>query len=387
MDQRTIEILFALLASAIRGTKLTTGEKEKYSVEMLPDLVKISAKHDVAHLLVVGLKQNGLLSKENVDCEKYILTAVYRYEQLKYEYDNLCDALEKAQIPFIPLKGAIIRDYYPEAWMRTSCDVDILVHKEDLDAAVAYLTENLQYTEKGRATHDVSLFSTMGVHVELHFDLVEEGRANNAIGVLSSVWENVSLHKDSKYWCEMSDAFFYFYHVAHMAKHFESGGCGIRPFIDMWLLDRVDGVDISARDGMLSDGGLLEFANVSRNLSEVWLNGRPHDDTSLRMQNFLLYGGVYGSTDNRIAIQQKKKGGRLGYILHRIFIPYEKLKRYYPVLEKRRWLTPVMQVRRWFMLLDPDVAKRSKRERAINGNLDKSKADEMNEFLSCIGLD
>ncbi len=386
MDQRTIQILFALLRSAICGMKLTEEERSYYSPELLSDLLKISSKHDLAHLLVFGLKRNELISKENSDIEKCILKAVYRYERLRYEYENLCTALEKAQIPFLPLKGAVIRNYYPEPWMRTSCDIDILVHSEDLEKAVSYLVRNQHYIEKERATHDVSLFSQAGIHVEIHFDLVEEGRAKNAIDVLQSVWESAALHENSAYWYEMTDAYFYFYHIAHMAKHFENGGCGIRPFIDLWILDHMKDVDISARDELLSQGGLLKFANASRALSEVWFDGKKPDERSLQMQEFLLHGGVYGSTDNRVALQQKKKGGRMGYVLSRIFIPYAKLKRYYPVLEKHRWLMPLMQIRRWFMLLNPDVAKMAKREMAINGNLAKTKTDEMNSFLDDIGL-
>ena len=386
MDQRTIQILFALLRSAICGTKLTEEERNDYSPEMLKNLLQLSVKHDVVHLLAWGLKQNELVDKENADIEKCILKAFYRYEQLKYEYGNLCDALEKAHIPFIPLKGSVIRKHYPEEWMRTSCDIDVLVHREDLESAITYLSEKLQYVEKERATHDVSLFSPMGVHVELHFDLVEEGRANNAIGVLRSVWENVELRENSEYWYEMSDSFFYFYHMAHMAKHFQNGGCGIRPFIDLWVLDRMKGVDKAARDDLLSKGGLLKFTEVSRALSRVWLGGEKADELCFQMQEFLLHGGVYGSTDNRVALQQKKKGGRFGYILSRVFIPYDKLKRYYPVLEKHRWLMPFMQVRRWFMLLRPSVAKMAKQELAVNKSIDGSKADNMNTFLDDIGL-
>lgn len=386
MDQRTIQILFALLRSAICGTKLTEEERNNYSPDLLQDLLKISSKHDVVHLLVFGLKQNELISKENSDIEKCILKAVYRYERLRYEYENLCEALEKAQIPFLPLKGSVIRKYYPEAWMRTSCDIDVLVHREDLENAISYLVSHQNYVEKERATHDVSLFSQTGIHVEIHFDLVEEGRAKNAIDVLQSVWENATLHENSEYWYEMTDAYFYFYHIAHMAKHFENGGCGIRPFIDLWILDHMKDVDISARNELLSQGGLLKFTNASRTLSEVWFGGKEPDELPLQMQEFLLHGGVYGSTDNRVALQQKKKGGRIGYVLSRIFIPYAKLKRYYPVLEKHRWLMPFMQIRRWFMLLNPDVAKMAKREMAINGNLAKTKTDEMNSFLDDIGL-
>ena len=291
MDQRTIQILFALLRSAICGTKLTEEERNNYSPDLLQDLLKISSKHDVVHLLVFGLKRNELISKENSDIEKCILKAVYRYERLRYEYENLCEALEKAQIPFLPLKGSVIRKYYPEAWMRTSCDIDVLVHREDLENTISYLVSHQNYVEKERATHDVSMFTQTGIHVEIHFDLVEEGRAKNAIDVLQSVWENATLHENSEYWYEMTDAYFYFYHIAHMAKHFENGGCGIRPFIDLWILDHMKDIDQSACDVLLSQGGLLKFTNASRKLSEVWFGGTEPDELSLQMQEFLLHGG------------------------------------------------------------------------------------------------
>ena len=386
MDQRTIQILFALLRSAIRGTKLTKSERESYSSDMLQDLLKMSAKHDVIHLLALGLKQNELISEDNAEIEKYILKAVYRYERLHYEYDILSDALEKAQIPFLPLKGSVLRQYYPELWMRTSCDIDVLVHQNDLETAIAYLSKNHNYVEKERATHDVSLFTQIGVHVELHFDLVEEGRAKSAIDVLKHVWENVSIHKGYKYWYDMTDEYFYFYHIAHMAKHFETGGCGIRPFIDLWILDHMDDVDIVTRDALLSQGSLLKFTTVARELSEVWFGDKEADELTLQMQEFILHGGVYGSTDNRVAIQQKKQGGRFGYVLSRVFVPYAKLKRYYPVLEKHPWLMPIMQIRRWFMLLNPDVARMAKKEMAVNKKIERTEANEMNGFLENIGL-
>ncbi|MBR6794856.1 MAG: hypothetical protein IKM52_01960, partial [Clostridia bacterium] len=72
--------------------------------------------------------------------------------------------------------------------------------------------------------------------------------------------------------------------------------------------------------------------------------------------------------------------------LSRIFVPYDNLKRYYPILEKHAWLTPIMQIRRWFMLLQPSVAKMAKRELQTNYSIDKAKAEEMNFFLDSIGL-
>lgn len=383
---QTTQILFALLRGAVRGTKLSEEEKGTFSRELMPALWNTAKKHDLDHLLAYGLKKNGLLTKEDADAEKSLFKAIYRYEQIRYEYTLLCKALEEAQIPFLPLKGSILRGYYPEGWMRTSCDIDVLVSKEKLEEAIAYLTEHLKYEEKERATHDVSLFSPRGIHVELHFDLVEEGRAMGAIGVLQKVWEGASPKEGTVYFHEMSDPFFYFYHIAHMAKHFETGGCGIRPFIDLWILDRLEHADKAARDALLEEGGLKKFADNARALSRVWMEGEKPTEPLLQLQSYLLHGGVYGSTDNRVALNQTKKGGRFGYLLSRIFIPFARLKRWYPILEKYPWLMPFMQVRRWFMLLRPDVAAMAKRELTTNGSLDKSKADNMKAFLDEIGL-
>ena len=386
MEKQTVKLMFALLRSAVFDNNLTDGEREMYSEEKLPELLALSKSHDLSHLLAYSLKKNGLSAGANGGADRAIFTAAYRYERLKYDYDQLCAVLEAEKIPFIPLKGSVLRDLYPEPWMRTSCDIDILVHSEDLERGIACLVRALQYEEKERESHDVSLFSPGGTHLELHFDLVEEGSARGANDVLNSVWNNVFLHEQKEYWYEMTDAFFYFYHIAHMAKHFEVGGCGIRPLIDLRILDHMENADHEGREKLLEQADLVIFTQAARRLSEVWFGGAESDPISESMEHFILHGGVYGTIDNRVALQQQKTGGRFGYLFSRIFMPYIRLKRYYPVLEKHRWLTPVMQVRRWFRLLRPDVRRRAKGELNANGDVERSRAEEMQIFLENIGL-
>lgn len=380
------------------------GQKEKIvlpevSARFLAAMYQLSKAHDVAHLVGDALNKSGVFENLPADLdeneraaiakikEKFdeqIFTAVYRYETINYELEQICKTLEEAEIPFILLKGSVIRKYYPEPWMRTSCDIDILVKKEDLDKASLCLTNNLQYLKEERATHDISFFSTNGVHIELHFDLVEEGRAKNANKILSGVWEQVVLSKGSNYCYEMHDAFFYFYHIAHMAKHLESGGCGVRPFIDLLILDNMDLADNNERNELLSKGALLQFANASRKLSKVWFIGDASDDISGQMQEFVLQGGSYGSVDNRVAA--KKKHGKIRYLLSRIFIPWAKLKRYYPILEIAPILMPIMQIRRWFMLLNPNVRKMVKMELSANKNIQNTQLKDTQTLLKNIGL-
>lgn len=386
MFQRTNQILFALLRSVICNKNLTDTELSCYSSELLPELLKISSKHDIAHLLVLGLKKNSLISKENMGLEQYITKAIYRYEQIKYEQERIYSALEKSQIPFLPLKGTVIRKYYPESWMRTSCDIDILVHEEDAEKAVAVLIEKYGYIYHRRTSHDLALFTPNKIHVELHYDLVEDGVANESSEVLKNVWNTAVVRAGFDFLYDMPDEIYYFYHIAHMAKHFAIGGCGIRPFIDLWILDNIKEKNEQKRNEILNQGKLLKFAQEAGNLSKVWFDGVQYNEISRQMEYFILKGGVYGSIENRIMFQQQKKGGRIKYLMSKIFIPYEELQYHYPILQKHRWLTPIMEIRRWFKLISVRHAKATIGKVKYNQNISGEKNSSVEQFLSNIGL-
>lgn len=387
MGENTTYILFLILRSVFHGNQMSDDDKQLVTGDLLIDVIKQASKHDIVHLVALGILNNGLADEEmETQLQQIAYRAVYRCEKMNYELKQVCEALEKAEIPFIPLKGSVIRKYYPEPWMRTSCDIDILVHEKSLKTAVSYLVENLKYTEHGQSSHDVSLFSSSGVHLELHYDLVEEGWANSSNAILQNVWDYVSPRHEYQYWCEMSDEMFYFYHIAHMAKHLQQGGCGIRTFIDLWILDNLPTVDTLKRKGLLKSGGLLQFAQTASKLAAVWLNNIPSNSVCEKMQSYILGGGAYGTNENRIMVQQQKKGGKIKYALSKIVIPYDTIKFHYPILQKYRWLTPFMQVRRWFKLIFCGHAKRSIRELSYNSNISRSQADEMKIFLDEIGL-
>ncbi len=386
MNEESVKLLFALLRSAISGDPLQENEKAVFSDDILPELLSLSKKHDVAHLLILGLDINGLRSDGQTEIGHTLIKAVYRYEQLNFEYQNVCSALQTAQIPFIPLKGSVLRNYYPKPWMRTSCDIDILLHESDVEKAAAFLVENRGYFRKGRSPHDISLFSPAKKHIELHYDLVEDGLINQSAQVLQSVWETSTASEQNKLCYEMTDEMFYFYHIAHMAKHFEFGGCGIRPFIDLWILDQLETADQSKRDALLQRGDLMRFAEAARLLSRVWFSGAEHTEITKQMERYILRGGVYGTNENRIAVQQQKKGGRLQYAASKFFIPYDIIKYHYPILLKHRWLTPVMEVRRWCKLAFCGHAKRSLRELRQNHNVSNLEAENIQAFLRNVGL-
>lgn len=376
-----------------------SGDSEQNNKIVLPDtsarflsaLYGVSKQHDIAHLVGDALIKNALIENDDVKShfQNQTVMAVYRYENLNYELGRICEILEKSEIPFIPLKGAVIRQFYPEPWMRTSCDIDILVHEEDLDRATFVLKEKLGYTyeRKEKGSHDIQMYSPSGFHLELHYTLIEEGRLSKADKILSKIWDYTKDRKGS-FQKRFSDEAFYFYHIAHMAKHFVDGGCGIKPFVDLWILNHSKEIlfEKEKRNELLLKGGLLKFAKEAKTLSEVWIEGVEHTETTKRMEKYVLQGGVYGTTQNRVVVQQAKSGSKFKYTISRIWLPYDTLKFLYPVLQKHKWLFPFCQVRRWFRLLFKGGFKRSVNELSISGSVTKEQRKEISSFLSELGL-
>ena len=156
---------------------------------------------------------------------------------IEREQQTIYKLFEDNAIEFIPLKGAVIRQYYPEPYMRTSCDIDILVHEEDLERAKNALVSALNYKSSEKISfHDISLFSLGGIHLELHYNLKE--KRQNLDELLGKVWDYAVNTKEGKYFKLQSPEFYIFYHIAHMANHFLRGGCGIRTFIDLYFIEK-----------------------------------------------------------------------------------------------------------------------------------------------------
>lgn len=388
MNQETIRILFLLLRSAICDIELSDKDKKLLSDTVCSELYSVAQQHDIAHLIGFAINKDKIdVSTEyRQGFTKKMMQAIYRYERLNSEFERICKALEEAQVPFIPLKGSVLRNFYPTPWMRTSCDTDILIRKESIEKASGYLVEHCKYKCERLGSHDVSMFSSLGNHLELHYDLVEEGRANNSSEILQKVWDTALLKPGTNYQYELPDEMFYFYHIAHMAKHFMIGGCGIRPFLDIWILNHKMPHNKDKRRALLKAGGILDFGTHANTLSEIWLGDAEYTNTAHQMENYIITGGVYGTTSNQISVQQIAKGGKANYVLSRLWLPYNVLRFHYPSLDGKPALLPLYEMRRWCKLLFGGRAKRSMGELKFNYDITQEEQKIVKEMLSNLGL-
>ena len=130
------KLLFAMLRSVICGFRVDEQMKDACTPELLQETFELARMHDLGHLVGQAAADWKLPEWETVTvAKKTAMQALYRYMRLEQTLQQLCMLLEEAKIPFIPLKGSVLRNEYPQPWMRTSCDIDILVREEDLERA------------------------------------------------------------------------------------------------------------------------------------------------------------------------------------------------------------------------------------------------------------
>ena len=128
------------------------------------------------------------------DPEKYrIFQADYRAAAmqdlpLRLAMERLAGIFEKAGVRFAPIKGADIAvNYYPDPALRIRCDLDVLVHPDDIETA-----ERLARADGWRQLavyeHEFHrpVLVRQNVHLELHFNLPQIGDEH-----IGYIWEQL----------------------------------------------------------------------------------------------------------------------------------------------------------------------------------------------------
>ena len=382
----TVEIMIGAIRARICGEEYIIDKS--ISAEQLNRLYILSKQQDMAHIVAEELSRQGLLGDDEISAKfkKQQMLAVFRYERINYELQEICRVLEAAKISHIPLKGSVIRQYYPEPWMRTSADIDILINEEDSERAIEAIVSELQYQLGKKNIYDYTMTSPSGVHLELHFKAFEKGHAVNANDILGDIWQYAYLKNGYSYHYCISDELFYFYHIAHMAKHFEYGGCGVRFYLDLWLLNHRCEFDREKREALLQKGGLLTFAQVAEKLADIWFSGGEHNEQTLRMQAHVINNGIYGSKENNLAWSQITKGGKNQHAKDLIFLPYENMVKKYPSLKKHKILLPFYHIRRWCSIVFEGRGKASVKLLKTNSDVAKTRKDSVEKLLKDLEL-
>ena len=382
----TTDLFISLIKNCIVDTNDGDSDYQLLSEEQLKSILKLAKDHSLLPIIATELDKFSSNYSDGIkeELRNAQFSSLYSHEKLVYELESICDVFEKEKIPYIKLKGSRIKLFYPEPWMRTSGDLDILVREEDIPRAIDALVSQLNYRKDKDNYHDIPLYAPSGILLELHFSIKEH--MDNMDKVLIQVWDNSYRSSTDSFEYLQSNEFFIFHQIAHMAYHFVSGGCGIRPFIDVYLLRKKLEFDDAKVREFCRQAELETFYDCVLKVIEVWFGDRESDELTDMLSEFIFDGGTFGNQMNQLAVKENQSGNHFRYICSRIFVPYDHLVVNYPNLKKHKWLMPFYEVKRWTTIMDSKIRKKSMNEIKTSGTMDSKYVQTVGKLLDELDL-
>ena len=89
----------------------------------LEELFKAADNHMLTSITAMGLESAGV---NNYNFNQALGNAVRKNGTLDIEKSRLFQKLEENGIWYMPLKGSVMKDYYPKYGMRQMSDIDVL---------------------------------------------------------------------------------------------------------------------------------------------------------------------------------------------------------------------------------------------------------------------
>lgn len=274
---------------------------------------------------------------ESKDLDKIHKTAIYKLAFQEEEFILIKKSLSSQNIPFLSLKGPLIRKLYPSPEMRTMADLDIIVPKKDLKRIKSLMaTLGYEMAHQG-GNHDV-YHKEPFMNVEMHRNMIDESYELSKYYI--NIWDKVIPKEDGSTEQILSNEDTYLFIVAHSAKHYGAGGTGVRSVCDTYFyLKCFNNLDQSYIQTELSKLHLTQYEHHLRNLAFGWFDKEPLEKEDIIMGDYLLHSGVYGVQRNSVisalALESQIESLRyrkIKYLWKRAFPPFKNMKSIFPIL-------------------------------------------------------
>lgn len=380
----TYQYMIYLLACGINNI---SPEKEKLKDLDVLELYSASVSHQLDALTGKTLQKTGIaLPKEWSDG---IAKAVRKTILFDAERAKLFSFMEQKGIWYLPLKGIVLKDFYPAIGMRQMSDNDILYDGDFCEDVQEYMvSQGYSARSVGLGHHDVYKKEPI-YNFELHRSLYSKAHQEGWMEYYCNVKERLVLSAGTSYGYHFKDEDFYVHMVSHAYKHYTGSGTGLRTLLDFYVYLKVkeQTLDFDYIERECTTLECVEFERLNRKLCrKVFSEGIIESGETLwtelekeegELLEFYLTQGVYGTAkqgiESRIRKYQKKSGSKskLRYFISRVFSK-DSIYWHCPWAVKHKWLLPIACIWRAIrILLDKKHRNKFKREVEIAGNLSK----------------
>lgn len=350
--------------------------------------------HSIDGLLYPALKNSG----DNID-NKIInklkkITLISAIQQSKHikDTEEILKLFNENNISVIVLKGLVIRYYYPKPDLRTMCDSDIIIHKEDLPK-VRKLLLNEGFREEEDAGHHIA-FLKRGFNLEVHWTLANETFRNGQKCFQEYIWNDarkIKVGRIDTLALSLEDQALHF--CAHMASHMAISGFGVRQLADLVLLVEHEGKNINWNNFLLKAerSGLLRFSigmfKVCNHLFNMEIpkelkDNNNDDDVINLVVDDIFTGGVYGQRDLSYTFR-----AQVGYDIDKdntfsmvkryiqiILPPVNKLSDRYGYAKKYKILLPIAWIHHIFVGITTKEYDKESKKKFLTSTISNAKS-------------
>ena len=277
--------------------------------------------------------------------------AIRKLSLFDLERTAITQEFEKEGIWYLPLKGILLKDDYPNPFMREMTDNDILVDSTRMDD-IRVIMEGLGYScEFFEMWHHDVYAKPPTLEFEMHHSLF--GREK--MPLFADYFADIS-HKLQRNGCEcrLSDEDFYLYVLCHTYKHYIHGGTGLRSLLDVYVFLRAHpGLNREYLDAELEKLQITDFEEKLRLLSKKVFTGAQLHHRDQKELEYLILSGYSGTEENQEYHKMEQnlggddsKASKRRFIKSRVLISGKELEKHYPFVARHKALYPFLLVYR-----------------------------------------
>lgn len=390
--------LIYLISCALTGRK---AEKIYDNTDM-DRVLKIAKRQRVGALAFEGINKELLSDEILKKFEHENNLSIWMHGRQEVESEILFDAFQKSCIRFMPLKGLIIKEAYPEGYLRTMSDMDILIDEERAEDAKSIMEQLGYKTEEFGIEHHDRYSKGKEITVEIHRSIMSKDtdRHKELYSGFENVWNDslIEKDKDNTMMYRQIPEEFYVFMMAHAAKHFFWSGFGIRFVTDCYVYrqkygNRLDKEYLNSRFGQMK---IQHFTDTLEKLSDIWFSPDARLDSEdlfrqpglsesdIRdlesMERLLFSSTVYGDTSQSAAAKVNnenivsKNDLVIKSAARRMFPQKKYMIPDYPVLKTKGWVLFFCWLDRMFRWLF------SKNRKSMKAEIDTIKAVDMEKI-------
>ena len=268
------------------------------------------------------------------------------------ERKKILQRLEQENIWYMPLKGAIMKDWYPKLGMRQMSDNDILydgTYQLRVKEIMLELGFSCEHFEIGKD----DAYSKLPVfNFEMHKELFTPEHAGKLYEYYAPIKQKLIQDPAKPFEFHFRKEDFYIYMIAHEYRHYITTGTGVRSLVDVYIFLKKwnDTLDWDYIQTELQSLEISAYEQQSRELAMKLFNRQELTAEEKQHLDYYIFSGVYGTLGNKVEheIERYGKGSKAKYIFRRIFPTMEQIQVKWNFFYRHKWLIPILWIYRPF---------------------------------------